>query len=211
MRLQSITKKVSVVGLLLPEETRKNLFARLRDWRTEYLPDRRYLKRTVFPALAALHPSRLMNIGVQAYNRIDARAFARVGCEYWTSDIAAEAAQFGAPNRHIVADVRHIADHFQSDFFDVVLLNGVLGHGCNGMAAQEEALASIYSILGPDGVLVVGWNQGTTVDPLELPALSSLFTHGGVRGLPQRMDVRRSNHTFDFFMSTKPRKAARAA
>lgn len=195
MNLGPVKRAVSSLGLLLPSGVR----AWIRDKRTEFLPDRQYMKRTAYPALAATRPQRVLSVGVQRYNLSNARIFEGAGCEFWTTDIVPESAKYGIKDRHVVADVKEIDRHFALTYFDLVILNGVFGHGVNDLTSQEQTISAIRKILTPRGALVVGWNQGMSGDPCGLAAIREHFKHGGISGLPERMDFRSSNHTFDFF------------
>ncbi len=171
----------------------------IRDKRIEFLPDWRYMDRIALPVLAARRPNRVLNVGIQRYNISNAGVFERAGAEYWTTDIRPESTVYGARNRHLVANVTEIDQQIAPRFFDIVILNGVFGHGINDVPSQERTISAIEKILTADGELVVGWNPGMSIDPCELTIIKKSFTHGGIPGLPERIDFRKSNHTFDFF------------
>jgi hypothetical protein len=124
--------------------------------------------------------------------------------EFWTIDIASDTAEWGSTQHHVIGDIVSADKHFAPAFFDIVVLNGIFGHGVNTVADQDRAIAAIRAISTDRSYLLVGWNPGMSEDPLSLPAIQSQYIHGQVPGLPDRIDFRVSNHTYDFFTARHP-------
>jgi SAM-dependent methyltransferase len=143
-----------------------------------HLPERRYLEREIFPAIRALKPRSILFVGVEHYTRHYRRSFEQSGIEYWTLDIEPAVAAHGAPGKHVIASVMDADRHFPSEKFDSAFLNGVLGWGVNTAEEQNQAIRALYKILRPGGVLVLGWDDRQTPDPLELESVNTSFEHG---------------------------------
>jgi hypothetical protein len=80
-------------------------------------------------------------------------------------------------------------------------LNGVLGHGVDGVENQNKAILALHEILKPGGVLLLGWNKGSMADPLALSGLQQSYSYGLDGLLPARMEFSGSTHVYDFFLS----------
>jgi hypothetical protein len=176
----------------------------LRDVRITFLPDRKYMVGTILPALTKLKPRRVLFVGVQRYTFKYERQFSAAVSEFWTIDIASDTAEWGSTQHHVIGDIVSADKHFAPAFFDIVVLNGIFGHGVNTVADQDRAIAAIRAISTDRSYLLVGWNPGMSEDPLSLPAIQSQYIHGQVPGLPDRIDFRVSNHTYDFFTARHP-------
>jgi SAM-dependent methyltransferase len=167
----------------------------LRAW-----PDRRYLEDQILPRVAASRFSRVLFVGCRRYTRSYGRCFDGTPTEYWTADYDPRASRFGEPGRHLICDIRAIASRVPCGSFDAVILNGVFGFGVDDAAAMEETVAAIHAILTPGGRLLVGWNQGLTPDPAELPAMRRLFRRQAMEPLPAHESFPEPyRHVYDFF------------
>jgi hypothetical protein len=122
-------------------------------------PDRAYLRSAILPALAQRRPERLLFVGVRRYTRSYQRSFRPSETEFWTVDIDPAAAQFGAPGRHVTADVRRIDEVLPGGYFSVVVMNVVFGWGVDDRRDMERALAATERVLAPGGLLLIGWNS----------------------------------------------------
>ena len=79
---------------------------------------------------------------------------------------------------HIVDVFENLDQYFEPEYFDVIICNGVLGHGINDRDAVEKALAVCFSHLRPGGNFVLGWGgtPGLLSFPLEESKSLALFS-----------------------------------
>ncbi len=172
--------------------------------------DRQYMTESILPALATHQLRRILSVGCRAYSVRYGRKLARAGIDYWTTDIDPDAAIWGETGRHIVCDVTRIDEFCAAEFFDAVLLNGVIGDGVDEEGAMNRALEAIGHILKPDGLLLIGWNSNKDhLDPMELAAVSSYFRRECVLPLPLRKTFPDTDHVYDWLTKLRPLEPAR--
>jgi SAM-dependent methyltransferase len=134
--------------------------------------DRRVLEQIIIPfLLSRLAPRTVLEIGREPYQAFYNEFFA--GRELWTVDRDANKAPFGARN-HIVDDAANLRRHFPEGYFDLVLMNGVLGWGLNEREAIEQAFDAVHALLAPGGVFVLGWNDTPDLVPVPLNQMQAL-------------------------------------
>jgi SAM-dependent methyltransferase len=164
-------------------------------------PDRAYLRTAILPAVAAVRPARVLFVGVRGYTKSCGGAF-RAGTEFWTTDIDPAAARYGAPARHVTADVRHLDRAFPASSFPFVLMNGVFGWGVDEPGDMDRALGAVERVLAPGGVLLLGWNSDRCVAPDSLPAMAS-FEPIPFAGLPERKTFGDVTHTYAWYKTRR--------
>jgi SAM-dependent methyltransferase len=134
--------------------------------------DRDVLERIIFPyVLSRLNPRRILDIGREDYQKFYNLFFR--GRELWTLDKDPARQEFGADN-HIVDDVANLRKHFQANYFDFILLNGVFGWGLNDKKDIEKTFTAIYEVLRPGGLFVFGWNDTEDLTPMPLNKIKAL-------------------------------------
>jgi hypothetical protein len=148
-----------------------------------HLPVRRHLERKIIPAVTALHLGPALVVGVAHYT---AGYHRQLGDGTWTIDVDPAQEPYGAPSRHLTASVAEVDRHFEQGYFGVAILNGVLGWGLNSEEDQNHAFRSLRRVIRPGGLLIVGWEDFLTRDPLRLPAVRTGFRHSELAGLPAR-------------------------
>lgn len=130
------------------------------------------LEQIIIPfILSRFEPRTVLDVGREAYETFYNGFFA--GRELWTIDRDPQHAIFGAEN-HIVDDVVDLRGHFADEYFDFVLMNGVLGWGLNEASAIERAVAAIHAILRPGGIFVLGWNDTPELTPVPLDQVQAM-------------------------------------
>ena len=171
-------------------------WVRTRYWFRTFMPvlfdldpsfsGRRYLTEVIFPAIASSTLRRVLFVGCKAYTARYGRKLAHTGIEYWTTDIAPEAAIWGEKGHHIVCDIAKIDEACPAESFDAVLLNGVLGDGVDEKNEMNWAITAIARILRPNGVLLIGWNSDNKEypDPMSVEAIPMYFRRECVLPLP---------------------------
>jgi SAM-dependent methyltransferase len=163
------------------------------------LPDRKYMEETILPAFAGLNPERVLFVGTTQYTTHYEKYFKVSTCEYWTMDINPQMEIFGAKGRHIIGSVIDADHYFSPDFFDIVILNGVLGWGVDEIRDQDRTLEAIRKILKEGGILLLGWDTDRIIDPMELKGIRNHFSHCINAPLPDRVTLTESKHVYDFF------------
>ena len=117
--------------------------------------DRFWLEQRAFPYFQA-RPEyrRVLFVGVAYYTKHYGRFF--TDQEFWTIEPDREQRRFGS-QRHITDVVQHLPLYVPDDFFDLIVLNGVIGWGLNDPDDIEEAYAACHRSLRSGGILLVGW------------------------------------------------------
>lgn len=136
-----------------------------------YLPPDRELLETILPVLGR-EPGveRVLSVGVawytQSYERLTAvRTFVTV-------DHDPARASFGVPGRHIIAELTDLESVIpESEPFDVIVMNGVIGFGLDTPEDIERGLRACAARLRPRGTLLLGMNL--QLAPLSLTSIVS--------------------------------------
>jgi SAM-dependent methyltransferase len=173
-----------------------------------YYSDRRYLTKTIFPALVLAKPHRVLFVGCREYTARYGKRLTRAGIEYWTTDVDPAAALWGQKGHHIVCDITNIDNACSVASFDMVLLNGVFGNGVDEESAMNQAVKAIACILKPKGMLLIGWeSEKRHPDPLELEAVAMYFRREPVLALPLRKTFLDNDHVYDWLVKTDAAEA----
>ncbi len=165
--------------------------------------DRQYMTQQILLALASSKVRRVLFVGCKAYTARYGRRLTAAGIDYWTTDIAPEAAIWGEKHHHIVCDIAKIDDLSPPESFDVVLFNGVIGDG-TGLDEEDHmnrAITAIARILRTNGTLLIGWNSSKKhADPMQLEAVATYFRHECVFSLPARKTFPDTDHVYDWLV-----------
>lgn len=128
-----------------------------------HYPDRCWLEEVIFHQIRREYaPRKLLFIGVEEYTSWYHRLF--VPSVFESIDADERKSRFGSPWRHVTASCADLLSHWEREYFDVVVFNGVYGWGVDDRETLERALAQIRSVLKKGGLLVFGFNR--TIDPL---------------------------------------------
>jgi hypothetical protein len=222
-RLGRRITRLPILGAMVPAGLRAAVQRRLLGRAFDRMPDRRYMVEVLLPAVAALGPRRLLDVGVQGYTSGYGRRLPD-DSEYWTLDVDPGVAPHGSPGRHIVGNALDLASHFAPGSLDVVMMNGVFGFGIDRLDDQGRAIAATRTVLRPGGWLLVGWDRaadgspvvmgergpdGTRIeDPLELEGIRSGFDHQAPPGLRARVDFADCSHVYDWFRARESSPSA---
>jgi SAM-dependent methyltransferase len=123
--------------------------------------------------------------------------------DYWTVDPSHSVRKYGA-RQHIEALIEDVPARFTPGYFDLVIMNGVYGHGLSEQGAVERSFEACFRLLRSGGHFLFGWNdvpeyRGAPLGsiqslarftPIELPVLG---THRYEAGTASR-------HIFEFFV-----------
>ena len=164
-------------------------------------PDRLILEKCILPYFArdlAVH--KVLFVGCSAYTQ-KYKEFFRAQ-EYWTIDAKRVKRKYGS-ERHIIDSIANIAKHVVKDYFDVVIMNGVIGFGLNRMSDIEQAIDACYEVLASGGILLVGWNDTARRTPADIRAVQALGKFCEHRFDPLQACHYRTegwqHHTFSFY------------
>ncbi|HAM88109.1 MAG: hypothetical protein US83_C0013G0018 [Candidatus Falkowbacteria bacterium GW2011_GWC2_38_22] len=171
------------------------------DYKREKYEDRNVLENIIFPyVLANFNLKTVLDIGREDYQEFYNQFFKNQ--ELWTLDYNPEHQEFGAPRRHIIDDAGNVKKHWQDNYFDLIILNGVIGWGLNDIEKIEKALSGIIDILKPGGLLIIGWNNFKDVEvvnPDSIKALGRLkpFVFPPLKTC--KFECVNGNHTYNFY------------
>jgi SAM-dependent methyltransferase len=155
-------------------------------------PDRRMLDSVILPHYAG---RRVLFVGVRKYNAKNVRSYATIDPD------PKSAAWGGSP--HVVDGIENVAKHFEPASFDVVIFNGVIGHGLSDRDRIDRAFAGCFDVLRPGGELVVGVNEDAPDFPgIDVPARGKfepfVFEPLGTDRHVVTTPLRERTHTFHF-------------
>lgn len=167
--------------------------------------DRDVLERLILPnILADLNPKRVLDVGREDYQMWYNEFFR--GRELWTVDIDPKRSEFGAIN-HITDDVVNIGKYFRNNYFDFILINGVFGWGLNNPSFIEKTFTSLYQIMKPGGILVLGWNDLDDLTPVKINKIKALKSFEKYFFKPLQASqfrcIGEGRHTYNFFRKAK--------
>jgi SAM-dependent methyltransferase len=173
-------------------------------WTGLYLPpDRRVLERTILPEYGRRGSCRrILFVGIRPYTRGYGRHFR--GREYVTIDPDPRMRFFGS-SRHVIDRIENLSAHFSPDYFDLIVLNGVIGWGVDSPPSVERALDECFNALDAGGEFVIGLNEerAETPDLSQSVALTRfepiIFPPLGAQRSMTPTPFAEKSHTFLFF------------
>jgi hypothetical protein len=134
--------------------------------------DRTLLEKVILPYFTrTASVQKVLFVGCSAYTRRYKELFDDK--EYWTIDPKRAKRNYGS-DRHIIDSITNIGKHVAKNYFDVILMNGVIGFGLNRVGDIEQAIDACYEALASGGILLLGWNDTAGRTPIELRAIRAL-------------------------------------
>jgi hypothetical protein len=191
---------VSLLKAVVPASVRTALLRPIYRRAIWHLPDRRYMEATIIPFLAEWGAKKVLLIGCRRYTMQYPSMLAARGIVAWTIDIDPEAAEFGAPNRHLVGDASTLDLMPECHGFDAVICSGVLGYGIDEPAAIRRCFLGLARVLTPGSLLVIGWDRDRTDDILAVVECEEFFDRITHSSVPSRQTFPNSAHVFDFML-----------
>ena len=125
-------------------------------WRLTYnTPDRKWLETWVY---RNCYNKRVLSIGTSWYTMLLPEI---VPCYWTTVDVTMCAERLAiTSDRHYTTDLTDKTQCLgKEDYYDVVILNGVLGFGVNTPTAASEMISKLCKYLQPGGLLLIGYND----------------------------------------------------
>ena len=165
-------------------------------------PDRVLFEELILPHYSSLPDvHRVLFVGVAWYTRHYPQAYFS-NVDLWTVDSDPRARRFGA-RQHVMASLQELARYFKPGRFDLIVCNGVYGHGLNDKAGCERAFESCYTLLRPGGYFILGWNDSPDYPAAPLESIVSLQRFVPSTFPPLDTWRYRTNtpyaHTYDFY------------
>ena len=163
--------------------------------------DRLILEETILPHFArSTSVHKLLFVGCSAYTQRYQDFFSAQ--EYWTIDPKHVKRKYGS-ERHIVDSITNIDRHVVKNYFDVIIMNGVIGFGLNHIGAIEQAIDACYAVLASEGILVVGWNDTAQRAPIDVRAIHAIgkfceYYFEPLQACHYRTEASR-HHTYSFY------------
>jgi SAM-dependent methyltransferase len=149
-----------------------------------HTPDRDVLEQIIIPYFTCRSDVKsVLFVGCDWYTKHYCRLFREV--EYWTIDPDPEKKRYGSRN-HLVDFLEHLHYYFPSEYFDLIICNGVYGWGLNQKEQCEVAFRNCFDSLRDGGEFILGYdvvpedNSSSTIDrhnPMLFKELESLGWH----------------------------------
>lgn len=164
--------------------------------------DRDCLERIILPyVLAHNDPARTLDIGREDYQTFYNLYFE--GRELWTLDFDPKRKKFGSKGKHVTDDVANVKSHFEDNYFNFVLMNGVFGWGLNDPIKIEQTFNAIYDIMAPGALFILGWNDIKDLTPVPLDQIEALKKLTPFVFPPLKSSQFKANtgeHTYNFYI-----------
>ena len=116
--------------------------------------DRFFLEEDIFPWINA-EPGldEVLFIGTSHYTKHYIKLIKK---RLHTIDIDPLKSRFGSKNNHVIGSALNLSDYYENDFFDIIVCNGVVGHGVDDIKTFNELVKSLAYCLKNNGVLILG-------------------------------------------------------
>ncbi len=135
--------------------------------------DRRVLEKDIIPYFIQQEDfQKLLFVGCGSYTKHYEKWFQHKQ-EYWTIDINPFKKLYGA-KRHIIDSSSNLTFYFPENSLDLIICNGVFGHGLDDKEEVEKAYGSCYQCLREGGVLIIGWDDAPSSKPFPLESCESI-------------------------------------
>src|SRR5919106_1204565 len=111
--------------------------------------DRSVLEEVILPYFAKdMSCQKILFVGCAAYTQWYEELFQRK--EYWTIDPKKVKRKYGS-ERHIIDTIAHVGRYVTKNYFNVIVINGVIGFGLNRVGDIEQAIDACYEVLARQG------------------------------------------------------------
>ncbi len=162
--------------------------------------DRDTLERIILPyILSRKNPKTILDVGREDYQEFYNLFF--INKEFWTIDIDPQKKEFGSQN-HITDNVINLKKYFKDNYFDFILINGVLGWGLNKKNEIQDTFNILYDILKPNGIIIVGWND-TPIPLKNIEGLNKLKKYYFKPLKGNQFECINGEHKYNFYIKNK--------
>ena len=116
--------------------------------------DRHFLEEIIFPWINNQKKvNKILFIGTAPYTKHYLNLIKK---QIHTIDIDPSKARFGHKHNHVVGSALNLSEFYDDNFFDVIICNGVVGHGVDDIRNFNELIKSISLCLSDKGFLILG-------------------------------------------------------
>jgi hypothetical protein len=134
--------------------------------------DRTILENIILPYFdRTVSVRKVLFVGCSAYTRRYKELLENK--EYWTIDPKRAKRKYGS-EKHIIDSITNIGKYVVKNYFDVIIMNGVIGFGLNRVGDIEQAIDACYESLTSAGILLVGWNDRASRIPVDIRRIRAL-------------------------------------
>jgi hypothetical protein len=134
--------------------------------------DRSVLENVILPFFANdRRCHKILFVGCAAYTKWYEELFQHQ--EYWTIDPKKVKRKYGSEH-HLIDSITHIRSYVPKGYFDLIVMNGVIGFGLNRLGDIEQAVEACYTVLAHQGILLIGWNDTAERTPIDIRAVRAL-------------------------------------
>lgn len=194
--LDSAQATLPVAGVAL-----QRLRDRVESTHFRSLEDRRFFSDRILPFLASQSAREILYVGCRSYTEDAVARLGQSGARVWTTDIDPDAARYGNGEHHRTLDITEItSESFPVSRFDMICLNGIIGHGVDADQAIAKLLLALSRVLVPGGLLLIGWNRGRSSDPMGFAETQSNFEPVNMDRLASRTGFASNDHVFDMLV-----------
>ncbi len=122
-----------------------------------YTLDRSFLEREIFNYLNNIvsQNNNLLFIGVANYTK---HYWKLLDYKVFTIDFDPQKKCFGSSN-HNIGSATNLNDFYPSNFFSVIIANGLLGYGMNSQFEFNQMIDQAHNCLCNNGILILGYNE----------------------------------------------------
>ncbi len=170
-------------------------------WLGLYLPpDRKILEKSIFPQYKNKENfNRILFVGIKRYCKH--YKFFFQDQTYITLDPNPSMKRYAA-KWHVVDSLENLTAHFAPSFFDLIIINGVIGWGLNELENINKSLMACYHSLREGGELIIGVNED--LHAIEINSLESIKKFKFFREKSFKISSFLSkSHTYYFFQKPK--------
>jgi len=163
--------------------------------------DRSILEEVILPYFSKyVLCQKVLFVGCAAYTQWYEEIFQHK--EYWTIDPKKVKRHYGS-KRHVIDSITHVGRYVTKGYFDVILMNGVIGFGLNRVGDIEQAVDACHEVLASRGILLVGWNDTTRRTPIDIRGIRAIskfreYTFEPLQTCHYRTEGSH-RHTFSFY------------
>jgi len=165
--------------------------------------DREVLERRIIPQyLRDPGIQRVLFVGCGSYTaHYERTLFSHVS--FATIEPDPSQSRYGSSQRHVIAPLQALSEHFPAGAFDLILCNGVYGWGLDSREHCEAAFAQCHTCLRAGGHFLFGWDDVPRRTPTPLAGLASLARFGKYDfpgfGTWRYLTDTPFRHTYDFY------------
>lgn len=108
---------------------------------------------------------RVLFVGVSKDNKKEINEMKRWKAEVWTIDKDSERAQYGNGKYHIIGDIKNASKYFKKNYFDTILMLGVIGYGLNNKKDIKKTFKELWPLLkNKSGTIILSVSNNVSLE-----------------------------------------------